>query len=94
MNQCKTCGHRTAANSCAHLLAERGGVHWCSDITECDAHTAIDNTERHMCTLTRLTPSKARTEYLADVGRAEGPEARQRLEAAFLVWWETGRASV
>lgn len=87
MPECRTCRHRTAANSCAHLLAEVGGIHWCDMISECDMHAPIDNTAAHLDTMTRLSTLSARRDYLANVERSEGIEARQRLAEAFSAWW-------
>lgn len=89
MPDCRTCQHRTRVHSCAHLLAEVGGIHWCDMIETCDAHTPIDHTAAHLLTMTGLLTLAARRDFLARIEETEGPTARQRLADAFSVWWQT-----
>jgi hypothetical protein len=93
MIQCKQCQYRTGANSCAHLLAEVGGIHWCEQISECDAFDPVDHTVRHMETMVRLITRDDRAAYLDRLARAEGPIARQRLETAFRAWWDARKSA-
>ena len=43
----------------------------------------------HLATLKRLTPAAARTEYIAEVDRAEGSVSGMLLRAEFRDWWES-----
>lgn len=45
----------------------------------------------HLATLKRLTPAAARTEYIAEVDRAEGSVSGMLLRAEYLEWWERRR---
>lgn len=69
----------------------------CADPTQphrppCTARVcAAKNTARplHLATLKRLTPAAARTEYIAEVDRAEGSVSGMLLRAEFRDWWES-----
>lgn len=47
---------------------------------------------RHVANLRRIAVRTLRQEYIANVERREGPEARAALERAFAADWESRRA--
>lgn len=69
----------------------------CADPTQphrppCTARVCTAKNEArplHLATLKRLTPAAARTEYIAEVDRAEGSVSGMLLRAEFRDWWES-----
>ena len=86
---CKTCQHRTGANSCAHRLETLGGIHWCDMIAECSDHLPRDRTAYHVSQLQAIPLSAQRVAYLDRIARDESPDARQRAADAFRAWWSS-----
>lgn len=88
---CATCAHRTAVKSCGYLLGEPGGIHWCSDIAECDQRQA-KSIPLHVGSLTAIARRGDRAgwrEYLDTVRSREGGRTAEQLKAAFTAAWST-----
>lgn len=86
---CNTCAHQTGAKSCGYLLGELGGIHWCSDIAECDQHQA-KSIPLHVSALTAIARRGDRAawrEYLDTVRSREGERTADQLRAAFTAAW-------